>query len=76
MTTYHLAGSYATAMRTVAEQARRNTHLIVATNKGTGEVVSQHARPRREAVEYRDTWRTVLGSEWTVKVVPLRRWWR
>lgn len=70
-------GSYAADMRTVAQAARRNTHLIVARHKVTGEVQSWHARPRAEAVAYRDGLRGVFSNEWAVKAVPVRRgWWR
>lgn len=70
------ASRYAEAMRSAVEEARRNTHLVVATNKRTGEVQSWHARLRAEARDYRDSLRVVLGGQWTVKVVPMRRWWR
>lgn len=67
---------YTVAMAGAAAAARRNTHLIVARHRGTGETMSWHARPRREAVEYRDLRRVTLGAGWTVKVVAVRRWWR
>lgn len=76
MTVLTFPGRYAADMAAVALAARRNTHLIVARHKRTSEVQSWHARPRREAREYRDLRRETLGDEWTVKVVPLRRWWR
>ncbi|GAA0720232.1 hypothetical protein Drose_06520 [Dactylosporangium roseum] len=64
---------YAADLRTLAVQARRNTHLVVAKHRATGEVRSWHARPRREAVEYRDNLRHVLGDQWTVKAVRRSR---
>lgn len=64
---------YDADMRALAAAARRNTHIIVATNRMTGEVLSRHARPRAEAAEYAATWRRVLGSDWTVKAVPVRK---
>ncbi len=67
---------FTTDMQAVADAARRNTHLIVATHKRTGERQSWHARPRREARECRNLRRETLGGEWAVKIVALRRWWR
>ncbi len=75
MTVVHL-GNYEADLQAAARAARRNTHLIVATHKRTGERQSWHARPRREAVEYRDQQRGTLSGEWTVKTVRVRAWWR
>jgi hypothetical protein len=73
MTVIPLYADYTRAMEGVAKVARRNTHLIVATNKATGEVQSWHARPRAEARDYRDAMRIVLGDAWMVRAVRVRR---
>ncbi|GAA2608285.1 hypothetical protein GCM10010399_43910 [Dactylosporangium fulvum] len=64
---------YAADLRMLADQARRNTHIVVARHRQTGEARSWHARPRREAVEYRDNLRHVLGDQWVVKAVRRRK---
>jgi hypothetical protein len=64
---------YDADMQALADQLRRNTHLVIATNRTTGEVLSQHARPRGDAVEYAATWARTLGPGWTAKAMPVRK---
>lgn len=68
----HPGRNYDAAMRDLAAEMRRNTHLIVATGPFS-EVQTQHARPHADAVEYADAWARTLGPDWTVKVVPVRK---
>jgi hypothetical protein len=64
--------TYEADMQAVLADMRRNTHLIVATGPYS-EVQTQHARPHADAVEFAGAWARTLGSDWTVKVVPVRK---
>jgi hypothetical protein len=66
----HPGRDYDAAMHELAAEMRRNTHLIVATGP-YGEVLTQHARPHAEAVEFAGAWARTLGDAWTVRTVPV-----
>jgi hypothetical protein len=72
MTAVFSPSTYDADMQAVLAEMRRNTHLIVATGP-FGEVLTQHARPHTEAVEYAGAWARTLGDAWAVKVVPVRK---
>lgn len=63
---------YAADMQRVADEMRRNTHLVVASGP-FGETRCEHARPHAHAVEYAAEWARTLGDAWTVKAVPVRK---
>lgn len=76
MTVIPFDQSFARAMDGVAADMKRRTHIVVARSLDTGEVRSWQARPRGEALDYRDAQRIMLGDRWKVRAVRVRRRFR